>query len=58
MLATSKKVLFPCHNHLLTTNTDDPTLTAARAPARVIFKVKGHQYRGLACGYDLVIGHF
>ena len=26
MLATSKNVLFPGHNHLLTTSTDDPTL--------------------------------
>ena len=26
MLATSKYVLFPGHNHLLTTGTDDPTL--------------------------------
>ena len=24
MLATSKDVLFPGHNHLLTTSTDDP----------------------------------
>ena len=27
MLATSKNVLFPGHNHLLTTITDDPTLS-------------------------------
>ena len=26
MLATSKIVLFPGHNHLLTTSADDPTL--------------------------------
>ena len=26
MLATSKNVLFPCHNHLLTTGADDPSL--------------------------------
>ena len=26
MLATSKNVLFPGYNHLLTTGTDDPTL--------------------------------
>ena len=26
MLATSKNVLFPGHNHLLTTGADDPTL--------------------------------
>ena len=30
MLATSKNVLFPSHNHLLTTGTDDPTLVIAR----------------------------
>ena len=26
MLSTSKNVLFPGHNHLLTTSTDEPTL--------------------------------
>ena len=26
MLATSKSVLFPGHNHMITTGTDDPTL--------------------------------
>ena len=26
MLSTSKNVLFPGHNHLITTGTDDPTL--------------------------------
>ena len=26
MLATSKNVIFPGHNHLLTTSTDDPSL--------------------------------
>ena len=26
MLATSKNVLFPGHNHLVTTGTDDPSL--------------------------------
>ena len=26
MLATSRNVLFPVHNHVLTTSTDDPTL--------------------------------
>ena len=30
MLATSKNVLFPGHNHLLTTQTDDPSLAGAR----------------------------
>ena len=52
--ATSKNVLFPGHNHLLTTSTDDPSLAGARA----IIKVLGHQYQGLASGYDLEIGHF
>ena len=54
MLATSKNVLFPGHNHLLTTGTDDPSLAGVRA----IMKVSGHQYRWLAGGYDLEIGHF
>ena len=55
MLATSKNILFPGHNHLLTTSTDDQTLFIY---ARVIIKVKGHQYRWLAGGDDLEIGHF
>ena len=50
MLATSKNVLFPGHNHLLTTGTDDPTLVVAWA--------KGHQYQWSVGGYDLEIGHF
>ena len=59
MLATSKHVLFPGHNHLLTTSADDPTsLITARVPVRVIIKVKGHQHRWLAGGYNLEIGHF
>ena len=37
MLATSKNVKFPGHNHLLTTGTDDPSLTGTR----VIIKVSG-----------------
>ena len=37
MLSTSKNVLFPGHNHLLATGAD---------------KVKGHQHRCLAGGYD------
>ena len=53
MLATSKNVLFQGRNHLLTTDTDDPSL----AGARVIIKVSGHQYRWLAGGYDLEIEH-
>ena len=54
MLATSKNVLFLGHNHLLTTDTDDPSLSGARA----IIKAKGHQYQWLVDGYDLEIGHF
>ena len=41
MPATSENVLFPGHNHLLTTSTDDPSV----AGAHVIIKVLGHQYR-------------
>ena len=54
MLTTSKNVLFPGHNHLLTTGTDDPSLAGTQA----IIKVLGHQYWWLAGGYDLEIGHF
>ena len=36
MLATSKNVLFPGHNHLLTTGADDSTLIITQAPARLI----------------------
>ena len=54
MLATSKNVLFPGHNHLLTTGTDHPSLAGVRARIKVL----GHQYRWLAGGYDLEIGHF
>ena len=54
MLATSKNVQFPGHNHLLTTGADDPSPT----DARVIIKVSGHQHLWLAGGYDLEIGHF
>ena len=50
MLATSKNVLLPGPNHLLTTNTDDLTLIIARALAKVIIKVPGHQYQWLAGG--------
>ena len=32
MLTTSKNVLFPGNNHLVTTGTDDPTLIIGRAP--------------------------
>ena len=41
MLSTIKHVLFPGHNHLLTTGADDPSLAGARA----IIKVLGHQYQ-------------
>ena len=44
MPTTSENVLFPGYNHLLTTGTDDPTLIIARALAKVIIEVKGHQY--------------
>ena len=54
MLATSKNVLFPGHNHLLTTGADDSSF----ASAQVIIKVSGYQYWWLAGGYDLEIGHF
>ena len=52
MLATSKHVLFPGHNHLLTIGTDD------LAGAQEIVKVSRHQYGWFAGGYDLEIGHF
>ena len=54
MLATSKNVPFPGHNHLLTTGTDDPSLSGTRA----ITEVSGHQYQWLTGGYVLEIGHF
>ena len=54
MIATSKNVLFPGHNLLLTTGTDNPTLW--HSPERQL--VMGHQQRWLAGGYDLEIGHF
>ena len=54
MLATSKNVLFPGHNRLLTTGTDDPSFAGAQA----ITKVSGHQYRWLAGGYGREIKHF
>ena len=46
MLTTSKNVIFPDPNHLLTTGTNDPSLAGARA----IIKVSGHQHRWLAGG--------
>ena len=53
MLATSKNVLFPGHNHLLTEGTDDPTFWISPECQQV----KGHQYRWLAGGCDMEIGH-
>ena len=54
MLATSKNVLFPGHNHLLIF-----TLIITLVGAHAIIKVSGHQYWWLAGGYnDLDIGHF
>ena len=53
MLATSKNVLFPGHNHLLTTSTDDPPLASTRA----IIKASGQKYRWLVGGCNLEIGH-
>ena len=53
MLATSKNVLFPGHNHLLTAGADDYL-----AGARTIIKASGHQHSWLAGGYDLEMGHF
>ena len=41
MLTTSKNVLFPGHNHLLTAGTDDPILWLS--PERQ--QEKGHQYQ-------------
>ena len=59
MLATSKNVLFPGHNHLLTTITDDNfPFFIILAGAQAIIKVLGHQYRWSAGDYDLEIGHF
>ena len=54
MLSTFKNVLFPGHNHLLTTGVDYPSL----AGAQTIIKVSGHQHQWLAGGYDLEIGQF
>ena len=59
MLATSKNVLFPGHNHMLTTGTDtSDTWIITQAPLRVIIQLKGNQYSVLASDYDLEIGHF
>ena len=55
MLAISKNVLFPGHNHRCRC---PATLISTQAPARVIIKVNCHQHWWLAGGYDLEIGHF
>ena len=44
MLATSRNVAFPGHNHLLTTSTDDPAQVKCSAIS--------------TGGYDLETGHF
>ena len=49
-----KNVLFPGHNDMLTTGTDDPSLAGTWA----IIKVLGHQQQWLAGGYDLELGLF
>ena len=54
MLATSTNVLFPGHNHLLTTGIEDPSLVGARA----ITKMSDHQQWWLTGGYDLEIRHY
>ena len=54
MLAISKTVLFPGHNHLLT---DDPSLYYHPSTSEII-KVSGHQYPWFAGGYQLEIGLF
>ena len=55
MRATSKNVLFPGHNHLLTTGTFNLIITLSGA--QEIIKVSYHQYWWLAGGYDLEIEH-
>ena len=52
MPATSKNVLFPGNNHLLTISTYDPSLAGVQA----IIKVSGYQYQWLADAYDLETG--
>ena len=58
MLSTCKNVLFPGHNHLLTTSADGSTLIITKVSVTVIIKVSGHQPRWLTGGNDLEIGHF
>ena len=52
MLSTSKNNLFPGHNHLLNTGTDDPTLIITLAGTQTIIKVKSHQHQWLPGGYE------
>ena len=52
MLANTKNVLCPGHNHLLTTGTDDPSAADSQTV------IKGYQYWWLAGGYHLEIRHF
>ena len=42
MLATSENVLFPGHNHLLTTSTDNPTLWLLPTHQQEIFRTGYH----------------
>ena len=58
MLASSKNVLFPGHNHLLSTGTNDPSLIITLAGNLAIINVLGHQHWWLAGGYDWEIVHF
>ena len=53
ILITSKNVLFPGYNHLITTGADDLTLLLLPEPQWV----RGPQYRWLVGGYDLEIIH-
>ena len=50
MLVTSKNILFPGHNHLLATGTDDPSLAGAQA-------IKCQAISTGGSGYDLEMGH-
>ena len=56
MLATYKNILYPGHIHLLTTGTDDPSLSEALAT----MKMSGHQYGSsvFSRSYDLEKRHF
>ena len=58
MLFTAKNVLFPGHNHLLTTGVDDLSLIITLAGARATKSRLGHQHRRLAGGFELEIRLF